>query len=86
MVAATDPQNVDVLYSAPARSFTTLGTVSARTYKPGFADPTISDAIPQLRVAGAQIGAHAVIVRGQNAPWGTRVITVEGEAIRYSGR
>lgn len=75
---------VDILYSSPARPYQSVGMVSARRYKPGFVDPTITDALTQLRAAGAQVGADAVIVRSQQANDGRRLITVEGEAIRYT--
>lgn len=75
---------VDVLFAPPARPYTSVGIVSARKYKPGFVDPTTSDAIPQLQAAGAQVGADAVIVRSSQANDGRRLITVEGEAIRYN--
>jgi hypothetical protein len=76
---------VDLLYSSPQRPYVSIGTVSAKRYKPGWSDPTVSDAIPQLRSAAAQLGADAVIVRGTVPGGGTRFITVEGEAIRYTG-
>jgi hypothetical protein len=81
---ASASSKVDVLYSVPQRAYTSIGTVSAKRYKPGWSDPTVSDAIPQLREAAAQIGADAVIVRSTISGHGTRFITVEGEAIRYS--
>ena len=74
---------VDVLYSAPQRPYVSVGIVSAKRYKPGWTDPTISDAIPQLRDAGAQVGADAVIVRGSRSN-NDRHVVVEGEAIRYT--
>lgn len=83
-VPGTRSGQVDILYSNPQRPFRSVGMVSAKKYKPGFSDPTISDALQQLRAAGAQVGADAVIVRGQVAGGGTRMITVEGEAIRYT--
>lgn len=75
---------VDILYSNPQRPYYSVGSVSARKYKPGFADPTISDALEQLRAAGSQVHADAVIVRHSVGQNGTRTITVEGEAIRYT--
>lgn len=74
---------VDVLYSAPQRPYISVGIVSAKRYKPGFTDPTASDAIPQLRAAGAQVGADAVIVRSTRSN-NDRHVVVEGEAIRYT--
>ncbi|WP_185823158.1 hypothetical protein [Xanthomonas sp. GW] len=75
---------VDILYSTPQRPFQSVGMVSAKKYKPGFTDPTISDALEQLRAAGSQVRADAVIVRHTQANDGRRLITVEGEAIRYT--
>jgi hypothetical protein len=74
---------VDVLYSPPQRPYTSVGIVSAKRYKPGWTDPTASDAVPQLREAGAQVGADAVIVRSTRA-LNDRHVVVEGEAIRYT--
>lgn len=82
--APTQGGRVDVVYSPPQRPYTSIGTVSAKKYKPGWSDPTVSDAIPQLREAAAQIGADGVIVRGSTPGNGTRMITVEGEAFRYT--
>jgi hypothetical protein len=75
---------VDILYSTPQRPYRSVGMVSARKYKPGFVDPTVSDALVQLRSAGQQVGADAVIVRNKQANDGRRVVTVEGEAIQYT--
>lgn len=74
---------VDVLMSNPRRPYETIGFVSAKRYKPGFTDPTVSDAIPQIRAAGAQVGADAVIVRTWRSN-NDRHVVVEGEAIRYT--
>lgn len=84
--AASQSGQVDVLYSVPQRPYSSIGTVSAKRYKPGWSDPTVSDAIPQLRAAAAQLGADGVIVRGSVPGGGTRFITVEGEAIKYTGK
>jgi len=73
-----------VLYAAPQRPYRSVGIVSAKRYKPGWSDPTVSDAIPQLREAAAQVGADAVIVRGSVPGGGTRYITIEGEAVQYT--
>src|SRR5690606_25885734 len=84
-VAPTIASSVQVLYSAPQRPYESVGIVSARRYKPGWTDPSIADAIPQLQAAGAELGADAVIVRGDRA-LNDRHITVEAEAIRYLDR
>lgn len=74
--------NIQVLYAEPHHDYDTLGTFSVRKYKPGFSDPTVSDAIPELQEAAGQLGADAVIVR-RAEPNGARIITIEGEAIRW---
>ena len=74
--------SVAVLYSYPTRPYDVIGVVSAKRYKPGWTDPTVSDAIPQLRQAGAQLGADAVVVRSSRSN-NDRHTVVEAEAIRY---
>jgi hypothetical protein len=81
--AATNASHVQILYSPPQRPYTSIGIVSANRYKPGWTDPTVSDAIPQLQAAGAQIGADAVIVRSDRA-LNDRHVVVEGEAIKFT--
>lgn len=83
--AATNSSQVAILYSAPQQAYDVLGVVSATRYKPGWTDPSVGDAIPQLRSAGAQLGADAVIVRS-NRSNNDRHTVVEGEAIRYRER
>jgi hypothetical protein len=73
---------VQVYYSYPTRPYEVIGVVSAKRYKPGFTDPTVSDAIPQLRAAGQQLGAHAVVVRNARS-LNDRHTVVEAEAIRF---
>jgi hypothetical protein len=81
--APTDPSKVQILYSPPQRAYTSIGVVSANRYKPGWTDPTVSDAIPQLQAAGAQTGADAVIVRADRSN-NDRHVVVEGGAIKFS--
>jgi hypothetical protein len=81
--APTNASRVQILYSQPQRAYTSIGIVSAKRYKPGWTDPTVSDAIPQLQAAGAEIGADAVIVRGDRSN-NDRHVVVEGEAIRFT--
>lgn len=57
--------------------------LGANRYKPGWTDPTVSDAIPQLQAAGAQIGADAVIVRSDRSN-NDRHVVVEGEEIKFT--
>lgn len=81
--AATNASGVQVLYSPPQRSYESIGIVSAKHYKPGWTDPTVSDAIPELQAAGAAIGADAVIIRNDRS-LNDRHVVVEGEAIRFT--
>lgn len=74
--------HVAVIYSYPTRPYDVIGVVSAKRYKPGWTDPTVSDAIPQLQAAGAQLGADAVVVRSSRSS-NDRHTVVEAEAIRY---
>ena len=80
--AAANVGHVAVIYSYPTRPYDVIGVVSAKKYKPGWTDPTVSDAIPQLQAAGAQLGADAVVVRSSRS-MNDRHTVVEAEAIRY---
>ncbi|MEP6908261.1 MAG: hypothetical protein ABI858_09815 [Pseudoxanthomonas sp.] len=82
-VPGTRSGQVDVLYSTPPRPYISVGTVSATRYKPGWTDPSVSDALPELRAAAAKVNADAVIVRSSRSN-NDRHIVVEGEAIRYT--
>ena len=83
MITPTNASQVQVLYSAPSRPYESVGIVSAVRYKPGWTDPSVGDAVPQLQAAGAKLGADAVIIRGERS-LNDRHITVEAEAIRYT--
>lgn len=80
----TAPANgvVQVLYSYPTRPYEVIGVVSAKRYKPGWTDPTVSDAIPQLREAAMKLGADAVVVRSSRSN-NDRHTVVEAEAVKY---
>jgi hypothetical protein len=73
---------VQVLYSYPTRPYEVIGVVSAKRYKPGWTDPTVGDAIPQLREAGLKLGADAVVVRSSRSN-NDRHTVVEAEAVKY---
>ncbi len=77
---------VQVLYQTPARPYESLGIVSAKKYQPGFSDPTVADAIPQLQAAAQQMGADAIVVHNSQDGGGTRMIRVEAEAIRFTDK
>jgi hypothetical protein len=75
--------NVQILYSEPRKNYESIGVFSIKKYKPGFTDPTVSDAIDELKEAGRNLGASAVIIRNVTTHNGTRFTTIEGEAIRW---
>jgi hypothetical protein len=75
--------NVQILYSEPHKNYESIGIFSVKKYKPGFSDPTVADAIEELKEAGKNLGANAVIIRKVTTHNGTRFTTIEGEAIRW---
>lgn len=78
----TEPSEVIVLYSFPDRIFTKIGAVTIRHYQPGFADPTVEDALEKLQNAGAQLGANALVVIDTQTG-GDRTILIRAEGILY---
>lgn len=81
----TLPDEVEVFYSFPHEEHTKIGAVDVKRYKFGFSKPTVYDAVEKLQKAGAELGAHAVVVvDSQNID--DRVIRVTGEAIRWPGK
>lgn len=75
--------NIQILYSEPRKNYESIGVFSVKKYKPGFSDPTVSDAIDELKEAGSKLSAHAIIIRKVTTPDGKRFTTIEGEAIRW---
>ena len=80
--ATPQPGQIQILYAQPQQAYNSLGMFSVRKYKPGWSDPTVSDAIPELRQAAQRLGADAVIIRNVQSQ-NTRITTIEGEAIRW---
>lgn len=79
----TTAAHVQVLYSPPQSAYESIGIVSATRYKPGWTDPTVADAVPQLQAAGAALGADAVIIHSERSH-NDRHVVVEAEAIRFT--
>ena len=73
---------VDVFLSPPQRDYEVIGIVSATKWKPGWTDPSVGDAVPQLQDAARKLGADGVIVRSSRSN-NDRHVVVEAEAIRY---
>ena len=78
---ATDADAVVVLYSFPNWDHDKLGAVHLRYYRPGLTDPTVEQAEPRLRAAGAELGADAVVVLDSERG-GDRTVRIRAEAIR----
>lgn len=74
---------VQILYSEPKNDYESIGTFSVRKYKPGWSDPTVMDALAELKQAGRNLGADAVIIRHVSTGQNTRFTTIEGEAIKW---
>ena len=75
---------IQVLFDNPKAAYTTIGFVDYDFYKPGFASPTISEAIPSLQEKVHAVGGDAIIVRSQTAGLGwERNLRIVGDVIRY---
>ncbi len=81
--APTGRGKVPILCSPLQRAYTSIGIVSANRDKPGWTDPTVSDAIPQLQAASVQISVDAVLLRS-NRSNNDRHVAFEREAIKFT--
>ena len=75
--------SVQVLYDYPKGSFTNLGVIDFDYYQPGFHEPTVNDALPDLKAKALAVGGNALIVRNQRLGQNNnRFITVSAEVLR----
>lgn len=73
---------VRVLYDYPSAAFTNLGVIDFDYYKPGFREPTVTDALPKLKAKVASVGGNAVIIRNQKIGRNNnRYVTVSAEVL-----
>jgi len=73
---------VRVLYDYPREKFTNLGVIDFDYYQPGFREPTVSDAFPDLKTKVASVGGNALIVRNQRiGQVNNRFITISAEVL-----
>jgi len=79
----TDPAGVEIRHSFPDEPHERIGAVEISHYRPGFREPTVTDAGDRIRAAGAELGADAVVVTHSQST-GERSIQVTGEAIRWA--
>lgn len=73
---------VRVLYDYPQAKFKNLGVIDFDFYQPGWREPTITDALPQLRAKVTEVGGNAVIVRNQRiGSQNNRFIAISAEVL-----
>ena len=75
---------IQVLFDNPKTPYKTLGFVDYDFYHPGWASPTISEALPSLKEKVHKVGGDAVIVRSTTAGLGLeRNLRIVGDVIRF---
>jgi hypothetical protein len=75
---------VQVLFDNPKQAYKTMGFVDYDFYKPGWASPTISEAMPSLKEKVHKYGGDAIIVRNTTAGLGMeRNLRIIGDVIRF---
>ena len=81
--SAGQGHGVQVLYEYPPRSnFRSLGVIDFNYYQPGFREPTVTDALPELKAKVMAAGGNALIVRNQKIGRNNnRFITVSAEVL-----
>lgn len=73
---------VRVLYDYPRAKHRNLGVIDFDYYQPGFREPTVSDALPNLKAKVSSVGGNALIVRNQKIGRNNnRFITVSAEVL-----
>ena len=77
-----DPSGVQVLYTYPNSNFKSLGIIDFDYYQPGFREPTVTDALPELKEKVREAGGNALIIRNQRiGQFNSRFITISAEVI-----
>lgn len=56
---------VTVLYDYPKGEYRSLGVIDYDYYQPGFRQPTVTDALPNLKAKVLASGGNALIIRNQ---------------------
>lgn len=73
---------VQVLYAYPSSRFKSIGVIDFDYYQPGFREPTVTDAIPELKAKVREAGGNALIVRNQRiGQFNNRFITISAEVL-----
>lgn len=74
---------VRVLYDYPKAEFENLGVISFDFYRPGFREPTFSDALPDLKAKVSSAGGNALIIRDQRiGRQNNRFLQISAEVLR----
>jgi hypothetical protein len=73
---------VRVLYDYPQAAYNNLGVIDFDYYKPGFREPTVTDALPKLKAKVSSVGGNALIIRNQKiGRQNNRFVTVSAEVL-----
>jgi hypothetical protein len=73
---------VRVLYGYPHAKYTNLGIIDFDYYQPGFREPTVTDALPDLKAKVRSVGGNALIVRNQRiGSHNNRFISISAEVL-----
>lgn len=73
---------IELLMEYPQKPYVVVATASVKEHKPGWSDPTVHDAIDKIREVTHEAKGDAFVVRNTRSE--NRIVTVEGEIIRYA--
>lgn len=75
---------VRVLYQYPdGEKYQNLGLIDFEFYKPGWREPTVTDALPELKAKVRSVGGNALIVRNQRVGHlNNRSMTISAEVLK----
>lgn len=80
---AGDSYGVLVLYGYPNGQYKSLGIIDYDYYQPGFHEPTVIDALPNLKEKVREAGGNALIVRNQRIGRNNnRFISISAEVLQ----
>ena len=73
---------VDVMYEYPKGQYTNLGTIDVNYYRPGFTQPSLTEAMPKVTAQARAMGGNAMIIRNHYPGEWNRSIIVTAEVLR----
>lgn len=78
---------VDVMFEYPrSGSYTNLGLIDVNYYRPGFSQPSLTEAMPKVLDQARAMGGNAVIIRNHYPGEWQRSIIVSAEVLRVTPR